>query len=97
MFDSYAQALADVRSCLAALADPSTYRPSVDYDHLLLDIDAMHGGLFPATRPVTGTTSQLHRRVVLGRDTNGKRANWGGLTGKTQTAPGPRFRRPEAI
>ena len=66
--DLYAQALAGVRSCLSALADLSSYEPSVDYEHLLLDVDGMHGGLFPAAYPVTGTLADLHRRAEAGLD-----------------------------
>ena len=63
MSDSYTHALADVRSCLAALADQSRFDPSIAYEQLLLDLDAMHGGLFPAAYPVTGTVPELHRRI----------------------------------
>jgi hypothetical protein len=63
MSDSYAHALADVRSSLAALADQSQYDPSIAYEHVLLDLDAMHGGLFPSTYPTTGTPAHLHRRA----------------------------------
>ncbi len=63
MSDSYAHALADVRSCFAALADLSRYDRSIEYEQLLLDLDAMHGGLFPASYPVTGSLADLNRRT----------------------------------
>lgn len=63
MSDSYAHALADVRSCLAALADLSRYDQSIEYEQLLLDLDAMHGGMFPAAYPVTGSVADLNSRT----------------------------------
>src|SRR4051812_17622925 len=59
----YASQLAEARSCLAALADASPFELSVEYEHLLLELDAMHGGHGPATFPVTGSLSELHQRV----------------------------------
>ncbi len=47
---AYAIALADARSCLAALADASThFDESCRYDRLLIDLDGIHAGDFPAT------------------------------------------------
>jgi len=63
MSDSYSHALADVRSCLAALADQSPRDPSIAYEYVLLDLDALHGGLFPSTYPMTGIPAHLHRRA----------------------------------
>jgi len=60
---AYARNLAEARSCLAALADASPYETSIEYEHLLLELDAMHGGHGPATFPVAGSLSELHRRV----------------------------------
>ena len=55
--------LAEARSCLAALADASPHKRSIDYEHLLLDLDAMHGGHGPATFPIAGSAPELHRRL----------------------------------
>jgi len=55
--------LAEARSCLAALADTSSFERSVEYEHLLLELDAMHGGQGPATFPAPGSHLELHRRV----------------------------------
>jgi len=60
---AYARNLAEARSCLAGLADMSQYETSIEYEHLLLELDAMHGGHGPATFPVAGSLSELHRRV----------------------------------
>lgn len=59
----YARHLAEARSCLAALADTSPFERSVEYEHLLLELDAMHGGHGPATFPVSGSFSELHQCV----------------------------------
>lgn len=62
MSDSYTHALADVRSCLAAMADLAPFHTSTGYEGLLLEVDSMHG-VFPATYPVTGTLAHLRRRT----------------------------------
>jgi hypothetical protein len=36
---------------------------SIAYETLLLELDEMHGGLFPATDPVAGIVTRLHRRT----------------------------------
>lgn len=58
----YAATLAEARSYLAALADTSPFEPSVAYEHLLLYLYGMHGGLVPATFPIAGSLPELHRR-----------------------------------
>lgn len=60
---SYAIALAEARSCLAALADTSPFEQSIAYEHLLLELDAMHGGCVPATFPIAGSLLELNRRL----------------------------------
>lgn len=55
----YAQVLAEPRSCLSALADLSPYDSSMAYEHLLLDVDELHGGRVPALHMVTGTLADL--------------------------------------
>jgi len=60
---AYARNLAEARSCLAGLADMSPYKTSLEYDHLLLELDALHGGHGPATFPIAGSLSELRRRV----------------------------------
>src|SRR4051794_7298385 len=52
---AFAIALAEARSCLAALADTATsFDESSHYEHLLLDLDAMHEANLPAHYPLTG-------------------------------------------
>jgi hypothetical protein len=59
----YTRSLAEARSCLAALADASPFERSVEYEQLLLELEAMRGGHGPATFPVPGSLSELHQRV----------------------------------
>lgn len=59
----YAATLAEARSCLGALADASPFEPSIAYEHLLLELDAMHDGLCPATFPIAHSPPELHRRL----------------------------------
>lgn len=59
----YAMKLAEARSCLAALANAAPYERSIEYKHLLLDLDTMHGGDCPATFPIGGSPPDLHRRL----------------------------------
>ncbi len=60
---SFLAALAEARSCLAALADATSYDQSLGYEQPLLRLDAMHGGCFPAPFPVAASIPQLRRRV----------------------------------
>lgn len=65
---AYAIALAEARSCLAALADSATdVDESVDYEHLLLDIDGLHP-IGPALSPMTGTKTELLDRLEAAVD-----------------------------
>ena len=51
MLLSHAVTLAEARSYLAALADNArTFDASVDYEHVLLELDTLHGGEVP---PIT--------------------------------------------
>lgn len=59
----YAATLADARSSLAALADASPFEWSIAYERLLLDLDAIHGGLVPATFPIADSLPELRRRL----------------------------------
>lgn len=59
----YAQVLAELRSCLGALADLSPYASSIAYEHLLLDVDEMHGGRGPALHLVTGKVDELQSQT----------------------------------
>ena len=54
MLLAHARVLAQVRSYLAALADTaSTIDASLEYDRVLLELDALHGDHTPALYPVT--------------------------------------------
>ncbi len=60
---AYAIALAEARSCLATLADASSdFDESVHFDHLLLDLDAMHVD-YPGLYPLDADRSRLLRRL----------------------------------
>lgn len=66
---AYAIALADARSCLAALADAATdFDESGRYERLLIDLDGIHAGDFPATYPMCGTTAELLARLEAAVD-----------------------------
>ncbi len=65
---AYAIALAEARSCLAALADTADdFDESVHLEHLLLDLDAMHMD-YPGLYPLDGDRSQLLRRLEVALD-----------------------------
>ncbi len=56
---AYAVALADARSCLAALADTATdFDTSVHYERLLLTLDLLHPD-GPALYPLSGDRAAL--------------------------------------
>lgn len=65
---AYATALAEARSCLAALADlVSDVYESSHYDRLLIELDGLH--LFgPALSPITGTKAELRDRLEAAID-----------------------------
>ncbi len=66
---AYAIALAEARSCLAALADIAMdFDESVLYEHLLLDLDALHGDDAPALHPLTRDRAELLRRLEAAVD-----------------------------
>lgn len=50
---------------MAALADTSPHERPIAYEHLLRDLDAMHGGHAPATFPIGGSAPELHRRLEV--------------------------------
>lgn len=53
MLLSHAVTLAEARSYVAALADGArTFDASVEFEHVLLDLDAIHGGEVPPTTEV---------------------------------------------
>lgn len=61
-------ALAEARSCLAALADTATeFDESVQFEHLLLALDAMHVD-YPGLYPLEENRSQLLRRLEAAVD-----------------------------
>lgn len=61
---AYAVALADVRGCLAALADTATsFADSVRYEQLLLHLDAINDGDGPALTPTSGAPCELLRQL----------------------------------
>lgn len=56
---AYAIALAQARSCLAALADSAAdFDESVHFEHLLLDVDRLHP-TGPGLSPMAGTKAEL--------------------------------------
>src|SRR5690349_13557133 len=62
---AYASALAEARSYLAALSDAATaFDASIEYDRVLLQLDAVHGDDTPALYAVSPATRQeLHVRA----------------------------------
>lgn len=65
---AYAIALAEARSCLAALADAaSDVHESSDYERLLIELDGLHP-VGPALSPVRGTKDELLDRVKAAVD-----------------------------
>lgn len=59
----YAIALAEARSCLAALADTATdFDESIHFEHRLLDLDTMHPD-GPALCPLAGDRATLFQRL----------------------------------
>lgn len=65
---AYAIALADARSCLAALADAATaFDESVHFEHLLLALDTLHPD-GPALYVVAGDHSALLDRLDVAVD-----------------------------
>ena len=65
---AYAIALADARSCLAALADAATdFDESVQFEHLLLALDALHPD-GPALYAVAGDRGALFDRLDVAVD-----------------------------
>lgn len=65
---AYAIALAEARSCLGALADLSDFDESCRYERVLIDLDGIHAGDFPATYPMYGTRAELIGRLELAVD-----------------------------
>ena len=59
MTSAYAEAYAAARSCLGALADISDFDDSCRYERLLIDLDGIHGGDFPASYLMLGTRTEL--------------------------------------
>ncbi len=56
---AYADALAEARSCLAALADDATdFDESSHFEHLLLDLDRLHP-IGPGLSPTAATKAAL--------------------------------------
>ncbi len=65
---AYVEAYAAARSCLGALADVSDFDESCRYERLLIDLDGIHAGDFPATDPVYGTPTELLARLEAAVD-----------------------------
>jgi hypothetical protein len=65
---SAAAVLAEVRGCIAALANESPYKVSVVDEQLLLLVDAIHGDDVPALEPVEGGPDEVWVRLVLAMD-----------------------------
>src|SRR4051794_23344793 len=65
---AYAMALAEARSCLAALADDATdFDESSHFEHLLLDIDRLHP-IGPGLSPTAGSKAELLARIEVAVD-----------------------------
>ena len=66
---AYAEAYGAARSCLGALADISDFDDDCRYERLLIDLDGIHGGDFPASYPMLGTRPELlaHLEDEVGR------------------------------
>ena len=63
---AYATALAEARSCLAALADTAaSFDESIHFERLLLDLDGMHDDDSPALYPAAGQAAELLRRLEV--------------------------------
>ena len=60
---AYLEAYGAARSCLGALADISDLDDSCRYERLLIDLDGIHGGDFPASYPMPGTGPELLARL----------------------------------
>lgn len=73
---AYAEAYAAARSCLGALAEIADFDGSCRYERLLIDLDGLHGGDFPANYPMLGSRLELlahledevDRMIELGGD-----------------------------
>lgn len=65
---AYALTLAEARSCIGALADLSDFDESCRYERLLINLDGMHAGDFPATYPMCGTPVELLARLEAAVD-----------------------------
>lgn len=65
---AYALALAQARSCLAALADTAPdFDESIRYEYLLLDLDMLHP-IGPGLAPIAGTKAELLDRLEAAVD-----------------------------
>jgi tRNA isopentenyl-2-thiomethyl-A-37 hydroxylase MiaE len=65
----YAIALAEARSCLAALADTATdFDESIHFEQMLLELDGMHMEDFPALSHLVGDRAELLRRLEAAVD-----------------------------
>jgi len=65
---AYVVAYAAARSCLGALADLSDFDESCRYERLLIDLDGLHAGAFPATDSMCGTPAELLARLEAAID-----------------------------
>jgi hypothetical protein len=67
---AYAIALAEARSCLAALADGATdFDESIHFEHLLLELDALHEpDGYPALYPLHDNRADLLIRIEAAVD-----------------------------
>jgi hypothetical protein len=73
---AYVEAYAAARSCLGALADLSDFDEACRYERLLINLDGLHAGDFPATSPMYGIPAELlaqleaafDRMIELGGD-----------------------------
>jgi hypothetical protein len=65
MFLTHAVLLAEARSYVAALADHAlTFDGSVEFERVLLQLDELHGGVFPPTTDVPAADPAVLYRVA---------------------------------
>lgn len=65
---AYIDAYAAARSCLGAFADLADFDESCRYERLLIDLDGIHAGDFPATYPMYGAPAELLARLEAAVD-----------------------------
>ncbi|MGK2876720.1 MAG: hypothetical protein ACSLEW_13965 [Nocardioides sp.] len=66
MLLAHAVAYAEARSYLAALADHAlTFDGAMEYERVLLELDELHGGLYPPTTPIPEIDPDVLYRITF--------------------------------